>query len=219
MTFLYLIPRWFFGYDIALEILFGVITMAVAVYSFRLYNISKEIGCRNLGIGFLFISLAHILWSGINLSVSTALNTAARGVSLEKLTRLGFVGVSGYVMLSILGLTMILYTTLPQRSQRTFSIVASLALIVPIFASYKALAFYFVSSLLLFFIVFHYASRYIKYKSKSDPLVLIAFIFIFFGTLDFTFATLDYTHYVLGHVLQFIGYGLVLGSLIKTLRR
>jgi len=219
MTSLYLIPRWFFGYDIALELLFAVITMAVAVYSFKVYKIAREPGCRTLGTGFLFISLAHILWSGINLSVSSAFNTATRTVSLEKLSTIGFIGVSGYVMLSILGLAMVLYTTLPQRSQRTFSIVASLALIVPIFASYKALAFYFVSSLLLLFIVFHYGSRFVRAPKKSDPLVLIGFIFIFLGTLDFTLATLNYNHYVLGHVLQFIGYGLMLTSLVKTLRR
>ena len=219
MPSLYLIPTWFFGYDIALELLFAVVTMAVAVYSFKMYRIVREPGCRTLGLGFLFISLAHILWSGINFSVSHALNQSTRTVSLDALSYIGLVGVFGYLMLSILGLALILYTTLPQRSQRTFPIIASLALIVPIFASYKALAFYFVSSLLLFFIVLHYVLRFIDNSKRTDSLVLLAFVFIFLGTLDFTFTTLNYSHYVLGHVLQFVGYGLMLASLIKTLKR
>ena len=219
MSSLYIIPQWFFGYDIALQLLFAVVTMALAVYSFKMYRLVNEPGFRTFGLGFLSISLAHILWSGINFSVSHALNQSTRAVDLDTLSTLGFVGVSSYLMLSILGLALILYTTLPQRSQRTFPIIACLALIVPIFASYKALAFYFVSSLLLFFIVLHFVLRYIKNSKRTDPLVLLAFVFLFLGTLDFTFTTLHYSHYVLGHVLQFIGYGLMLASLIKTLRR
>ena len=111
MSGLYIIPRWFFGFDVVLELLFGVATLAVALYAFRIYSISRERQCQTLGVGFLSISLAYFVWAGVSLLLIIENSTGS--VSLEQLTRTGLVGVFSYVFLSLIGLSVLVYMTFP----------------------------------------------------------------------------------------------------------
>ena len=215
MSGLYIIPRWFFGFDVALELLFGVATLAVALYAFRIYSLSRERQCQTLGAGFLSISLAYFVWSGVSLLL--LLQNSAGTVSLDNLTRTALFGVFSYVFLSILGLSTLVYMTFPSRPKRLFSLIATLALLVLIFSQQKSLAFYFVSAFLTFFVLTHYVQEYARSRRTTTFLVMLGFAFIFLGMLDFTFASIQGLHYAIGHVLLLIGYMLVMASLLVVL--
>ncbi|HLC54244.1 MAG TPA: hypothetical protein VJK07_01305 [Candidatus Nanoarchaeia archaeon] len=215
MSDLYIIPRWFFGFDVVLELLFGVATLAVALYAFRIYSISRERQCQTMGIGFLSTSLAYFVWAGVSLLLIIE-NSTGR-VSLEQLTRTGLIGVFSYVFFSLIGLSVLVYMTFPSRPKRLFSLIGTLVLLVLIFSQQKSLAFYFVSAFLTFFVLSHYVQKYARSRRTTTLLVMLGFAFIFLGMLDFTLASVREVHYVIGHVLLLIGYMLVMASLLVVL--
>ena len=66
MIFSGISPRWFLGFDAFLEILFIFITLAIALYSFKVYRFS---GARRYiwwGFGFLSISVGYAVTAFAN---------------------------------------------------------------------------------------------------------------------------------------------------------
>jgi hypothetical protein len=105
----------------------------------------------------------------------------------------------------------------PSRPKRLFPLVATLALLVLIFSANKSLAFYFVSAFLTFFVLVHYVQEYVRTRRTTTFLVMLGFVFIFLGMLDFTLATIHGVHYAIGHVLLLVGYMLVMTSMLTVL--
>ncbi len=216
---LYLIPRWFFGYDIALELLFGIITLMVALYALKMYRLCSLKSCKLFGISFLSISIAYFLWAFVNIYASSFFDDTTQVLSLKGLTILGLVGVYGHVLFMILGLVTLAYVTLKNASYRNYTIIATLSLVSLVFAANKALAFYFVSSFLLFFVLIFYVREYLRVRSLNSFLVVLSFVFLFLGSADFTFASAYKVHYVAGHLLQLIGYLFMLISFVLMLKK
>ncbi len=218
MALLYLVPRWFFGFDVFLELVFALVTLGVSLYSLRIYYLSGQRECKVFGAGFLLISFAYLIWSGLNLFISARFGDGARELSFEQITYLGTMGVYAYVLFFTLGLATLAYMTLGSKRQLTYVLVATLSVLAIVFSSYKALAFYFISSFLLLFVVMYYVDLYRTTRRNSNFFVLVAFVLLFLGTVDFIFAALHNVHYVIGHILSLIGYGFILVSFISTLR-
>ena len=59
--------------------------------------------------------------------------------------------------------------------------------------------------------------KYTRSRRTTTFLVMLGFVFIFLGMLDFTLASVREVHYVIGHVLLLIGYMLVMASLLVVL--
>lgn len=218
MTQFYIVPRWFFGYDVALEIIFGVITLLIALYSFRIYRLSALRESRVLGSGFLSMSLGYFFWSALNLYVTSQLNEPSLDVPLQHLFSVASLGVSAHIFFLVMGGATLAYMALSGRSYLLYSTLLTLSLLIIVFAYNKALAFYFVSSFLLFLVLIHYVSVYRKRHHNGSLLLLFAFFFVFLGNVVFIFATLHAFPYVVGHLLQLLGYLLALASLISILR-
>lgn len=218
MTQFYLVPRWFFGYDIALEILFGVITLLIALYSFRIYRLSCQSECRTLGAGFLSISLGYFTWSALNVYISSQLTMPGLEIPLRQLSSLATLGAWAHIGFLVVGAATLAYMTLPARSERSYVVFVTLSLLVVVFALKKALAFYFVSSFLMFIVLSHYFALYTKNRHKGTLLMFFAFFFVFLGNVDFIFATLHPLHYFVGHIFHLIGYLFALSSLFSILR-
>jgi len=219
MTQLYIIPRWFFGIDVAFEIIFGLVALVVALYCLHVYRLCYQRECRLFGFGFVSISLAYFLWSFINVFIVSRLTEGNLVLNLESLSRLGALGVYGHILLLTLGLATLAYTTLRVGGYRSYLLFATLPLLVIIFSFQKALAFYFVSSFLLLFVVIHYWIEYRRVRKQTTFLLLAAFIFILIGNLSFTLAAWQNINYVTGHALELAGYVLILISFIITLKK
>lgn len=214
----YLVPRWFFGFDIALELLFAVITFLVAAYALYMYKLSAERDCKLLGFGFISIALSYVTWGFLNFFLLTRLSDSSRVLVLERLSLVGFLVLYGHIIFMLLGLATLAYLTFKVKSYRVYSLFASLPLIMVFFSKSAPLAFYFVSAVLLFYIMLHYIIKYESVQRATTLLVLIGFIFLFAGAVGFTLATLYHGSYVAGHLLQLLGYLFILLGFVKTVK-
>jgi len=219
MAFFYLAPRWFFGYDIALELLFGIVTAFVAFFSFKIFKLSEQREVKLLGLSFSAISISYFIWPLINLFALSKVNNEVNALTLQNLSILLFAGVYSYVFFFILGLATLAYLTFNVKSQRLYALIVSLSIIVVIFSSQVGLAFNFVSALLLFYVSLYYLNKYITLKDNRIFLVLVAFVLLFFARVVFAFSAVNNLFYVVVHIIEFLAYLLIVISLVRVMKK
>src|SRR3989338_227170 len=165
---LYCSPRWFYGYDIILEIVFAIITFAVAMYSFRIYRLSGQRDSRLFGFAFLLISASYSLWAILNGFAVSQLESARTILELERANIWRYLGIYAHILFFLGGMSTLTYMT---------------------------------------------------FKNKNLLLTLGAFIFLFLGRFEFIFSPSQNIFYVIGHILEFTAYILILASLITVIKQ
>jgi hypothetical protein len=216
MSHIYLIPDWFFGIDIALEILFGIITLAVAFYSLKLYKISQEKSLRDFGFGFILISLSYILWAVLNAFVVSKAAGGLREISFENIAIIGAVGIYAHMLLLTAGFITLAYTTFRTKNSRVYYLLLGLGLLVIASSLNKIETFRILSVFVLSFIAYHYLIEWREHKGKNLFCSLAAFSLLLLSNFDFVFSQNYYQAYVIGHILEFGAYALMLRNLIKS---
>jgi len=217
MAQLYLIPSWFFGFSLALEILFGIVTLAVATYSFLIYRYCPERKFKLFGLGFFSIALSYFFWAFVSWYVPFNLGTTEEIVSLIDYTGLVIFGVYAHAFLFLTGLTTLTFLTFDIKGRRIYSLFLSLVLILFVFAEHKIIAFYFTSALLILYMMFYYGRGYFG-EGHKNPYLLTAFFFLFLGSVDFTLSAINHVHYVVGHIFYLIGYAFIIINFLIVLR-
>src|SRR3990167_8701069 len=106
---LYCSPRWFYGYDIILEIVFAIITFAVAMYSFRIYRLSGQRDSRLFGFAFLLISASYSLWAILNGFAVSQLESARTILELERANIWRYLGIYAHILFFLGGMSTLPY--------------------------------------------------------------------------------------------------------------
>src|SRR3989338_6741436 len=123
---LYCSPRWFYGYDIILEIVFAIITFAVAMYSFRIYRLSGQRDSRLFGTSFLLISVSYSLWAILNGFAVSQLESARTILEIERANIWRYFGAYAHIFFFLGGLTTIAYMTFKDKSAKLYSLLVLL---------------------------------------------------------------------------------------------
>lgn len=205
-----LVPKWFFGYDIALELALAVITLIVSLYAFKIYKLSEQRQSKLFGIAFLFFSISYFIQSFLNI---------CRIIKINNINIVNSIGVYTHINFFIIGLVTLTYMTLKIKSMKTYSLLLITMLLSLLFSANKIYLFYLLSSILLIYIIIHYFINYLKNKKPKALLVLIAFAFLLFGNIHFIFSINYGLYYVIGHFLELIAYLLILIDLILVVRK
>ncbi|MDP3881909.1 MAG: hypothetical protein Q8Q31_03465 [Nanoarchaeota archaeon] len=216
---LYCSPQWFYGYDIILEVVFALITLAVALYSFKIYRLCGQRESRLFGTAFLLISVSYSLWAILNGFAVSELENARTILEIEKANIWRYLGVYAHIFFFLGGVTTIAYMTLKDKNARLYSLLFILVLAGVVFAEQKYLATHILSVILLLYIMLGYTNQYSENKNKKVFLTLLAFTFLFLGRFEFIFSPSKNVFYVVGHVLEFAAYLLILTSLIMVIKQ
>ena len=83
----------------------------------------------------------------------------------------------------------------------------------------KILIFNLLASLLTLYISSHYFIEYSRNNNQRTFLLFLAFSALFFSGVSYVFARSITINYVLGHVLEFCSYALILTSLALTINK
>ncbi|PIN87311.1 hypothetical protein COV19_00305 [Candidatus Woesearchaeota archaeon CG10_big_fil_rev_8_21_14_0_10_44_13] len=217
---MYLIPQWFFGYDVLLELLFAFVTLLVAIYAFKVYKLSGENQPLLFGVSFIFISASYMAQSFLNFMIVSELNRdICNAMKLANIDTLNALGIYFHTFFFISGLLFLVYMTLKTKCAKTFSLMFILAYALLWFASNTFYTFYFLSSVLLTYILIHYLVAFVRKKQKRTLLVLVAFAFLLFGSIHFIFSINHSLFYALGHMLGLVAYILILINLIIVINK
>ncbi|PIY81164.1 hypothetical protein COY79_03925 [Candidatus Pacearchaeota archaeon CG_4_10_14_0_8_um_filter_35_169] len=66
--------------------------------------------------------------------------------------------------------------------------------------------------------IYHYGREFYEEGGKHNALMLLAFIFLFIASVDFTFSAINHIHFVAGHILFLIGYLFILFNLVLMVK-
>ena len=148
----YLIPAWFLGFDTAMEVIFSLITLIVALVAFRIYLISQERSIRHVSVGFLLIGLSYLLWAFMHFMLVRSLSADISIINLENLSLYWNLGFYAYMVLFISGLITLAYAATGSKQGNVYYLLLGLAILVVCSAYQKILTFRIVSRFLLSFI-------------------------------------------------------------------
>jgi hypothetical protein len=218
MASIYTIPGWFFGYDIALELLFAVITLFVAFYAWRIYRISSAREFGLMSVAFTFISLSFFAWSIINMSLVEELNETTRILVLNNITVLSVIGVYSHILLFMCGLITLFYMTTRGVNDKMYALTIILSVLGILFALNKTVAVYTFSSVILAFISFYYTKNYLENRNYATFAIMFSFGLLFLASLLMLFSSFPYSVYVIAHMCELIAFGTILFTLISILK-
>lgn len=219
MAYIFITPSWFFVYSIILEIFFAIITMIVSLYSFKICTLADDRQCKLFGFAFLFISASYILQAFMNFLILNKLDDdVSYIINMQNVALFNVLGIYAHALFFLVGLLILTYVTLKVKNARVFTLLLSILVISVFFSTNKIFLFYVLSSVLLVFTVVYYFMNYINNKKINTLIVLMAMIFLLFSTLHFMFAAEHEIYYVLGHILEFVAYLLILTNLILILK-
>ncbi len=219
MNYSYLLPNWFFGFSIGMELLFGIVTLLVAMFAFRIFSVTKERKTRLFGTSFLLIGLSYIIWAGINFWFSYIDPEGLREITIEGLALIGVTSLYAYMILFISGLVTLAYIACDVKKGKVYYMLMGLSLLVIAASFYKLISFRILSVFLIAVIAYHYLEEYLNNKNRKTFLVLLAFILLFLSSLVFAFSSAYYMAYVIGHILELAAYMLILINLIKSVKK
>ena len=218
MTLISFSPDWFYGYDVALEIGFAITALIIALFAFSIYRATDQKQVRVFGFAFLLISCSYVLQSALNfLVVTNADHYVCSGLGFTSLDLFGTYGIYAHMVLMTAGLTLLTYMTFRIEKLLVLWIMLALAFIAIFMGANPLHSFFLISTILLAIILWHFMRNYIETRQTKTLLVVLAFVFLLFGSLHFILSVDHELYYAIGHVLELFAYVLILANLYLVL--
>ena len=210
MSLTYLAPSWFFGYDVALELLFAVIALMVSIFAFKMYKATNQKQIKLFGISFAFISISYFIQSIFNYLIITKANeNVCRAFKIQSIAWFDAVGLYAHILFMTVGLAILAYMTFKTEKTRILWLMMATSLL-GIFLSINTLYMFFLfSTIYLVLLSWHFITNYLQNKQKKTLLIAVAFLFMLFGSVHFLVAVNHQLFYAIGHVLELVAYLLI----------
>nr|MCK4929586.1 hypothetical protein [Nanoarchaeota archaeon] len=219
-------PPWFYGKDIAIDIISAVVVLLIGVFSFRNFLLDKK------NYRHLFLSLAFVILGGsfILKTLTNILSHHQYGISkyltgflipniIPKYSLLPALGFLIYASMTLFGFY-ILYALTSNKGiiSTDYLIIAYFIIISTYFARFNYFLFYATSFLFLIAITRRYFLSYKKTKYRNTFYLGTSFGVITLSQLVFIFTSSNHTLYVLAELIQLIGYLFLLYTFVMVLR-
>lgn len=217
------VPHWFSSSGILLELVFALVTLLIAVYSYKVYKIARQRYTFLFGAAFFSIGIAYFVQATLNFMIHRSINSIdifsmALPPAHCPTFPLSVLAVSLHMFFMIAGLALLAYVSLKERNYNIFALFILLSFIAILFAIHTVLVFYLIASIFLAFIMFQHYKRLGTHKSLNTYLLFVGFGLLFVGNLQLTISMFLGLFYILGHITVFIGYLLLLANLLRVVR-
>jgi hypothetical protein len=206
-------PPWFFGYDVALELLFCAVSFLVAVFSIKIYNRTYQKPVKLFAMSFIFISMSYLIQSAFNAVMVSEERSLITGAILDT------VAMYAHMLLMTIGLSILAYMTFKVDSKRLIALISAISLIAIFMSRNPMYSFFLISSIYLGIALIHFALNYIRKPSTESLLIVLAFVFLMFGSIHFIFSVDHALFYAIGHVLELVAYSMILINLLMVQRK
>ena len=217
------VPQWFTGSGIILELIFALVTLLIAVYSYKVYKIARQRYTFLFGAAFFSIGIAYFLQAALNFLIHQRINSVdlfsvALPLAQCPTFQLSILAVSLHIFFMIAGLALLAYVTLKERNYQIYILFLVLSLIAILFATHLVFVFHLLSSVFLAFILIQHYRRHGTHRSINSFLVFFSFALLFIGHLQLAISMFLSLFYILGYITVFAGYILLLANLLRVVR-
>ena len=212
MPIIHLVPIWFYHFGILINILFTLVAGAVAFYCHKIYSLSCQEETKLFGIGFLLIAMSNLAKVILFISSFSHINSEFGGILVENLGNLGLFLTYSHLALFTMGLVTLAYATLSISYIRVYVLLIASSLIPIFLSTNKIRSFLILSSIFLFFIVFHYGREYIRNKNGKTALIFIGFVLLFLSKFEVSISSF-YLNYLIEQISELVAYAFIASSL------
>ncbi len=219
-------PKWFYGIDIAFEIVSIIVALLISFYSYKLYTISRKKEHKYFHIFFLMIAIAFVFKIMTNFDLYfEVLKTMQIGsmqiqyISKSISTIYRFGGLFMYRLLTALfayGLYMLAHK---KRDKKDILLFTYFMIILAFLSYYGYFLFHLTMVILLGFVSYYYYKNCKKIHTRNSKLVASGFVMLTLAHAVFAVVELDLILYVVAEVLQLVGFCLLLGAFISVIRK
>ncbi|MBN2052359.1 hypothetical protein JW756_02550 [Candidatus Woesearchaeota archaeon] len=219
-------PPWFYGKDIAIDVLSAIVVLLIGVFSFRNFCLDKKnkrhffLGAAfvMLGLSFIVKILTNVLtrdtsWLAKQFWVSILGNQIVRSYTL--IPALGFFL---FALLTLFGFYIIYALSSKDELSMNYVIIAYFILISTYFTRFTYFVVYLTAFIFLLAIARRYFLAYKKNKYKNTLFLCISFAIITISQFVFIFTSSNPAIYALAELIQFIGYLFLLYTFVMVLR-
>jgi len=220
-------PRWFVGFDSLMESVAFIIAVAIAYEAFKGYRLTKQKTLLYVHFSFAMLSAGLLIDS-----LAGFLGILAR--ASKGFVALTLVGYSVYFLAQVLAYVILVFAYVSQtRTLSTTSVSLSLAPLFGFLALQTAEApairllgplieYHPVSEIVLLFLVFYITVQTgLNYSATKDTdafLVFVGFLLLALSHLLFILIPFSAMLFVIGHVLQLLGFVSLLSMLLRVTR-
>lgn len=217
-------PQWFYGKDIIIDIVSIFVLLLISLFSIRYYTIKKN---RN----YLFLALSFLILAGSFLfKVLMNFNIYYKVIETQEL---GLITVTYQTLKAsnrLFSTTFLVYWLLTQfgyyslfsiYQKQTLSnfLFGAYLIVVSTFLSYpKYYTFNLTLFVILGLITYTYSKNYINRKLFATKLIAFSFGVIALSQIFFILVDIDDQFYVIGELIQLVGYIGLLIAFIMVLR-
>jgi len=219
-------PPWFYGKDIAIDIISAIVVLLIAVYSFRNFLLDKK-NKRH----FLLSAAFFMLGASFVVKILTSILTHSEGL-VSKQFWMSFFGtqiIQSYTLLSAIGFLLFALLTLfgfyalyalssKDHLSMNYVIIAYFIVISTYFTRFTHFVLYITAFIFLFALSRRYFISYRENRYKNTLYLCISFSIITLSQLVFIFTSSNPTLYVLAEIIQLIGYLFLLYTFVMVLR-
>ena len=218
-------PLWFVGFDSLMEFVAFIIALAIAYQAFKGYRVGKQRTLLYLHFSFALLSAGLLIDS---LAGFLGLLSRALGGTLV----LTVVGYSIYFMAQVLAYGILIFAYVSQArtlsaTSRSLCVAAALGFgtlqAVPIPAIKllgRLVEYHPVAEIILLFLVFYITLQtglnYSATKDRNAFLVFLGFLLLALSHLLFILMPFGALLFVIGHVLQLLGFVSLLAMLLRV---
>jgi hypothetical protein len=220
MVHQYLVPGWFIGYNIVLQMVFAIITFLVSIFSYKISVLSEQRQPKLFSIAFRFLSIGYFIEALFNFLILFRLNeNISLALKLISVTVFTTIIIYAHIILFTVGLVTLTYMTLRIKKIRAYWLLLIISILPFFFVEDPLFLYHILSTIFLSYIFIHYFSNFTHRKKANTLLVLIAFGFLLLSSIEFIFSVnMSEIYYVTGHFLELIAYLLILLNLILVQR-
>lgn len=207
-------PAWFNTFDSIFQILFAVVTLIIAAFSYKAYKLMQERKYKYFCAGFFMMSAGFFVISLSNLLIYTRFYDGI-------VTRLAEFNLANlfymvHIFLMLLSYMLLLVIAMKLQQRRLIALLFAFILLFTVFSYQYYLKFHIISFMLLAFMAWQFYDNYKEKKNLNSGLVFSSFYMLAFAELFFLAMIFMPMLYVVGHAMQLIGFGLLLAMFMRV---
>ncbi len=195
-------PTWFWGIDVIFALVFTLVTILIALMSFKAYKLTKEPKYKFFSLSFILISLSFLVFSIFNsiliFHLSDKINLLLSAFDFAFFIQ---------VFLTLLAYMILIIITFKIKDPKVVSLLLALLLLFILFSHQYTLKYHLTSLVLLSFLSFQFFINYQEKQNKNSNLVFTSFYLLACAELFYiiNIFTTEYL-YVVGQLIQLLGF-------------
>ena len=217
-------PSWFYGIDYVFDLVSVIVGFLICYFSYKAYRYTSQKKYFYFSASFFFVALAFISkilatipYYSKQLNVETVALLTVTSHIIKKVSWTNYFGISISRFLMLFAFLILLMVCLKVRDKKVIALFIYFLIISTTFVSVSYLVFHITLLIMLSILYLTYRRNYLRVKSKNSKMVMYSFLAILISQVFFIFEGLIEHFYVIGEIIQLIGYLVLLFAIISMM--